>query len=546
MKKRAGLLAQASDLIDVDQLINQYYQIEPNLEEVTQRVIFGTSGHRGTASKGTFNEAHIIAVAKAIAEYRQAHQITGPCFIGKDTHALSEAALTTVLEVLAANKIHCQVATGFGNTPTPAISRAIIVYNQKNTALSDGIVITPSHNPPQDGGIKYNAINGGPAETNVTKWIENRANELLKTGIKSIKRVTLGQAVEAGFVHFVDYETDYINDLPSILNIDLIRDSKLKLGVDPMGGAGLIFWQRIAEQYKLDLTIVNDQIDPTFKFMHLDHDEVIRMDCSSAHAMAGLLKLKDRFDLSFGNDTDFDRHGIVTPKGLIDPNAYLSVCVDYLFQFRKEWQISTSIGKTIVTSSMIDRIAKKLNRKYEEYPVGFKWFADGLFDGSIGFAGEESAGATFLRQNGKVWTTDKDGIILCLLAAEMTAKTGKTPHERYDLLTAELGQSYYSRIQAPATFEQKEKLVKLTPDALHSTVLAGEAITHILTTAPANDVPIGGLKVETQNGWFAARPSGTEDAYKIYAESFVSQIHLEQIQQEAQLLVGAVLTESDK
>lgn len=543
MKNRAGLLASASDLIDVQALIDNYYKIEPDIDNPIQKVSFGTSGHRGSANRGSFNELHIVAIAQAIAEYRIAHQITGPCFIGKDTHALSEPALTTVLEVFAANKIHTQIAKGFGNTPTPVISRAILVFNQKNTVLSDGIVITPSHNPPQDGGIKYNATNGGPADTNVTKWIENRANELLKNGVKQVKRISLEQAIQAGLIQFIEYETDYVNDLASILDLNLIKESKIRLGVDPMGGAGLTFWQRIAEQYRLDLTIVNDKIDPTFKFMHLDHDEIIRMDCSSAYAMAGLLQLKDQFDLSFGNDTDFDRHGIVTPKGLMNPNAYLSACIDYLYQHRPQWNAQIGIGKTIVTSSMVNRIAQKLHRKLDEYPVGFKWFVEELFDGQIGFAGEESAGATFLRHNGQVWTTDKDGIILCLLAAEMTAKTDKTPQESYEHLETELGRSYYGRIQAPANLAEKAKLSQLKPEQLKSTSLAGEKITHILTQAPANQAAIGGLKVETENGWFAARPSGTEDAYKIYAESFISQTHLEQIQEEAQQLVGAVLNE---
>lgn len=541
MKTRAGFLAQEIDLIDVERLIDDYYQIEPAIEDPVQKVIFGTSGHRGTATKGAFNEAHIIAITQAIAEYRALNQITGPCFIGKDTHALSAPALTTVLEVLAANRVVCQVAKNFGNTPTPVISRAIIVYNQTHSLLSDGIVITPSHNPPQDGGIKYNAINGGPADTEATKWIENRANALLKDGVKSVKRITLEKGIADDLIQFVEYETDYVNDLTAILDLDLIRSAKLKLGVDPMGGAGLTFWQRIAEVYRLDLTIVNDVIDPTFKFMHLDHDEVIRMDCSSAHAMAGLLALKDQFDLSFGNDTDFDRHGIVTPAGLMNPNAYLSACVDYLFQNRPQWRSEVAIGKTIVTSSMIDRIAKKLKRSYLEYPVGFKWFAEGLFKGNIGFAGEESAGATFLRKNGQVWTTDKDGMALCLLAAEITAKTQKTPQQNYDELTQALGTSYYGRIQAPATLLQKQKLSQLSASELTSTQLAGDAITKVLTTAPANQAPIGGLKVETENGWFAARPSGTEDAYKIYAESFVSSAHLHEIQKEAEQLVSETL-----
>ena len=539
---RAGLLAQPSDLIDLGTLKNNYYQIKPDTDNVSQLVIFGTSGHRGSSNKGTFNEAHILAIAQAVAEYRTANNITGPCFIGQDTHALSELALKTVLEVFVANEQTVVIAKDWGYTPTPVISHAILTYNEgKQSQLADGIVITPSHNPPEDGGIKYNPINGGPADTDITKQIENRANELLKANLNGVKRVTIEKAIKSDYLHTKEYETDYVNDLQNIINLSLIQSSSLKIGVDPLGGACITYWPRIAEKYGLNLEIVNNKIDPTFSFMHLDHDEVIRMDCSSRWAMAGLLNLKDKFDLAFGNDTDADRHGVVTPTGLMNPNAYLSTCVNYLFQNRPQWQKDVAIGKTLVTSSMIDRVANNLNKRYLEYPVGFKWYADGLYHGKLGFAGEESAGGSFLRTNGKVWATDKDGIILCLLAAEMTAKTDKTPQEQYQELEAKFGVSYYGRIQAPASFTEKQKLAKLDASQLTTDKLAGEEITQCLTTAPANNAPIGGLKVITQNGWFAARPSGTEDAYKIYAESFISNEHLATLQQEAQQIVAKAI-----
>lgn len=543
MSSRAGQLAQAADLINVDNLLNNYYNIKPNSDEPSQAVIFGTSGHRGSANKATFNEAHIIAIAQAIADYRKSQNITGPCFIGKDTHALSDPALKTVLEVLSANQIHCIIAQNWGYTPTPVISHGIITYNQQRTTqLADGIVITPSHNPPEDGGIKYNAINGGPADTAVTSIIETRANELLKSDlVSSLRRLTLSQAMNSGYVHIKEFETDYIDDLTNIIDFDIIRAKELKIGVDPLGGAGISYWPRIAEQYRLSLNIVNDKVDSTFSFMHLDHDSVIRMDCSSADAMAGLLQLKDKFDLAFGNDTDFDRHGIVTPAGLMKPNAYLTCCINYLFKFRPDWSGNTAIGKTLVTSSMVDRVAKALNKPLLEFPVGFKWYADGLYHGSLGFAGEESAGASFLRKNGKVWSTDKDGIILCLLAAEMTARIGKNPQLQYEELEQQHGHSYYGRIQASASYTEKQKLSKLDANQLTTDFLAGEKITESLTKAPANNASIGGLKVVTENGWFAARPSGTEDAYKIYAESFISAEHLDQIQQEAKSLVSKAI-----
>lgn len=539
---RAGLLAQPSDLIDLGTLKNNYYQIKPDTENVSQLVIFGTSGHRGSSNKGTFNEAHILAIAQAVAEYRKSNNITGPCFIGQDTHALSELALKTVLEVFIANEQTVVIAKDWGYTPTPVISHAILTYNEgRQSQLADGIVITPSHNPPEDGGIKYNPTNGGPADTDITKQIENRANELLKTNLKDVKRVTIDKALKSDYLHTKEYETDYVNDLQNIINLSLIQSSSLKIGVDPLGGACITYWPRIAEKYGLNLEIVNNKIDPTFSFMHLDHDEVIRMDCSSRWAMAGLLNLKDKFDLAFGNDTDADRHGVVTPTGLMNPNAYLSTCVNYLFQNRPQWQKDVAIGKTLVTSSMIDRVANNLNKRYLEYPVGFKWYADGLYHGKLGFAGEESAGGSFLRTNGKVWATDKDGIILCLLAAEMTAKTGKNPEEQYQELEAKFGVSYYGRIQAPASFTEKQKLAKLDASQLTTDKLAGEEIMQCLTTAPANNAPIGGLKVITQNGWFAARPSGTEDAYKIYAESFINNEHLATLQQEAQQIVAKAI-----
>ena len=539
---RAGLLAQPSDLIDLGTLKNNYYQIKPDTNNVSQLVIFGTSGHRGSSNKGTFNEAHILAIAQAVAEYRKSNNITGPCFIGQDTHALSELALKTVLEVFIANEQTVVIAKDWGYTPTPVISHAILTYNEgRQSRLADGIVITPSHNPPEDGGIKYNPTNGGPADTDITKQIENRANELLKTNLNDVKRVTIDKALKSDYLHTKEYETDYVNDLQNIVNLSLVQSSTLKIGVDPLGGACITYWPRIAEKYGLNLEIVNNKIDPTFSFMHLDHDEVIRMDCSSRWAMAGLLNLKDKFDLAFGNDTDADRHGVVTPIGLMNPNAYLSTCVNYLFQNRPQWQKDVAIGKTLVTSSMIDRVANNLNKRYLEYPVGFKWYADGLYHGKLGFAGEESAGGSFLRTNGKVWATDKDGIILCLLAAEMTAKTGKNPQEQYQELEAKFGVSYYGRIQAPASFTEKQKLAKLDASQLTTDKLAGEEITQCLTTAPANNAPIGGLKVITQNGWFAARPSGTEDAYKIYAESFISNEHLETLQQEAQQIVAKAI-----
>lgn len=539
---RAGQLADDKDLIDINTLINHYYQIQPDVNELSQSVIFGTSGHRGSATKATFNEHHILAIAQAIADYRKVHHIDGPCFIGKDTHALSDPALKTVIEVFAANQINSVIAHDWGYTPTPVISHAIIVYNQTRTEnLADGIVITPSHNPPEDGGIKYNSTYGGPADKAITAVIEARANTLIKNHLNEVKRLSLADALNSGYIHFKQYEDDYINDLTNIIDFDIIRNANLNIGVDPLGGAGITYWSRIAELYQLKLDIVNSKVDATFSFMHLDHDGIIRMDCSSAYAMASLLSIKDKFDIALANDTDFDRHGIVTPLGLMKPNAYLAVCVNYLFNHRPQWGHQVAIGKTLVTSSIIDRLANVLQRNLLEFPVGFKWYTDGLFSGNLGFAGEESAGASFLRKNGTVWTTDKDGIILGLLAAEMTAKIGKTPQIQYNELEQKLGQSFYGRIQAPANYAEKAKLIKLDASQLTTDTLAGEKIIQCLTTAPANNASIGGLKVITQNGWFTARPSGTEDAYKIYAESFISQQHLADIQHEAQLLVSQAI-----
>ncbi|WP_392565606.1 phosphoglucomutase (alpha-D-glucose-1,6-bisphosphate-dependent) [Utexia brackfieldae] len=539
---RAGTQSLAEDLINLDTLVGHYYDIKPDLNDASQLVIFGTSGHRGSASKSTFNECHLLAIAQAIVDIRKKYHITGPCFVGKDSHILSEPALKSLLEVFAANQVMTVIAQDNGYTPTPVISHAIITYNQQHkTQVADGVVITPSHNPPEDGGIKYNVTHGGPADTDITKEIEFRANELLRGELREIKRLPLSQALHSGYVHEKAFEKGYIDDLANVIDMKAIADSTVKMGVDPLGGAAVSYWPRIAEQYQLNLNIVNDKVDAAFGFMHLDHDGAIRMDCSSAHAMAGLIKLKDQFDLAFGNDTDADRHGIVTPSGLMNPNAYLSAVTDYLLQYRPDWHKSIMIGKTLVTSSMIDRVTTALGHQYQEFPVGFKWYAEGLFNGTLGFACEESAGGSLLRHNGQVWTTDKDGLVLCLLAAEMMAKTDNNPQQQYDRLTDKFGTSFYGRIQAPATFAEKQKLAKLDAKQLKTDTLAGESIKQALTTAPANSAPIGGLKVITENGWFAARPSGTEDAYKIYAESFISQNHLAQLQEEAQQLVSGVI-----
>lgn len=538
---RAGQATQQSDLINVAQLTSQYYVLQPEAGNQAHAVKFGTSGHRGSSLRHSFNENHILAIAQAIAEVRHQHGITGPCYVGKDTHALSEPAFISVLEVLTANGVNVVVQQNNGFTPTPAISHAILCYNAQGKDLADGIVITPSHNPPEDGGIKYNPPNGGPADTNLTSVIEKRANQLLSLKLEGIKRLTLDKAWHSNHLHEQDLIQPYVEGLVDVVDIPAIQKAGLKLGVDPLGGSGIAYWQRIAEHYKLDLTLVNDSIDQTFRFMHLDHDGVIRMDCSSECAMAGLLALRDKFDLAFANDPDYDRHGIVTPAGLMNPNHYLAVSINYLFQHRPQWGANVAVGKTLVSSAMIDRVVADLGRKLVEVPVGFKWFVDGLYDGSFGFGGEESAGASFLRFNGKPWSTDKDGIIMCLLAAEITAVTGKNPQQHYDGLAQRFGASSYNRIQAPATQAQKNALSKLSPEMVQASTLAGDAITARLTAAPGNGASIGGLKVMTENGWFAARPSGTEDAYKIYCESFLGAEHREKIEQEAVDIVSDVL-----
>ena len=531
-------------LANIPRLVAAYYTTHPDPENPAQRVAFGTSGHRGTSLNGSFNEAHILAVAQALCEYRQKVGIGGPLFVGMDTHALSEPALITATEVFAANGVTVMLQDGLGYTPTPAVSHEILAYNRgrkgdgKNNGLADGVVITPSHNPPEDGGFKYNPPSGGPADTDVTKQIEARANEILRGGLRAVKRVTFHKALDADTTHFYDYVKPYVDDLKNVLDMDAIAGAGLKLGVDPMGGTSLPYWEPIAERYGLDLSVVNKRIDPTFAFMTLDKDGKIRMDCSSPYAMASLIDLKDDFDVAFGNDPDADRHGVVTKSsGLLNPNHYLAVAIDYLFQNRPGWREDAAVGKTLVSSSMIDRVAGRLGRKLEEVPVGFKWFVSGLLDGSYGFGGEESAGASFLRHDGTVWTTDKDGIIMDLLAAEILAKTGRDPGEHYRELEQEFGSPHYARMDAPASTDQKKVLANLSPDQVTADTLAGDPITAKLTEAPANGAAIGGLKVVTEQGWFAARPSGTEEIYKIYAESFRGEAHLKEIQDEAQEIV---------
>lgn len=538
---RAGQPAQQSDLINVARLISQYYVLRPDADNMEHGVKFGTSGHRGSAGRYSFNEPHILAIAQAIAEQRAKSGITGPCYVGKDTHALSEPAFISVQEVLAANGVEVIIQQNNGPTPTPAISRAILVHNQQGGPLADGIVITPSHNPPQDGGIKYNPPNGGPADISVTRVVENRANQLLTTGLTEVKRLSLHAALASGRIRQQDLMQPYVEGLTEIVDMAAIQKAGLKLGVDPLGGSGIEYWRRIADHYQLDLTIVNDNVDQTFRFMHLDRDGAIRMDCSSRYAMAGLLELRERFDLAFANDPDYDRHGIVTPAGLMNPNHYLAVAIGYLFRHRPRWGKDVAVGKTLVSSAMIDRVVRDLGRKLVEVPVGFKWFVDGLFDGSLGFAGEESAGASFLRFDGSPWSTDKDGIIMCLLAAEITAVTGKNPQQHYAELTARFGAPSYNRLQAAATSVQKAALAKLSAEMVSANVLAGDTITACLTAAPGNGAAIGGLKVMTDNGWFAARPSGTEDAWKIYCESFLGDQHRKQIEKEATEIVDAAL-----
>jgi len=530
-------------LVNIPRLITAFYALHPDPSVPAQRVAFGTSGHRGSAFATSFNEDHILAITQAICEYRQTQSITGPLFLAQDTHALSEPAFAAALEVLAANGIEVMVDQDLAYTPTPALSHAILVYNSGRTEdLADGIVITPSHNPPEDGGFKYNPPNGGPADTSATKAIENRANEILADKLRDVKRFPYAAALRADTTHRHDYVTAYIDDLANVIDFDVLKGSSLKLAVDPLGGAGVFYWPRIAEQYKLPLEVLNRTIDPTFRFMTCDWDGKVRMDCSSPFAMASMIANKDKYDVAWACDTDHDRHGIVTRStGLLNPNHYLAVCIQYLFTHRVEWKESVGIGKTLVSSSIIDRVAKGLSRPMLEVPVGFKWFVDGLIDGTLGFVGEESAGATFLRRNGKVWTTDKDGLIPGLLAAEMTVRTGRDPGELYRDLTTKYGDPTYQRIDAAATKEQKAKLGKLSPSQVTAKELAGDSITAIFTEAPGNHAAIGGLKVTTEEGWFAARPSGTEDVYKIYAESFKGPDHLKQIQTEAQQLVTTAL-----
>jgi phosphoglucomutase len=542
----AGKPAEASMLVNVPRLVTAYYTEVPDPSVPEQRVAFGTSGHRGSAFEKAFNERHILAISQAICLYRKRNKTEGPLFLGMDTHALSAPALASALEVLAANGVGVMIAQGDEYTPTPVVSHAILTYNRgRKTGLADGIVITPSHNPPQDGGFKYNPPNGGPAEGAVTAWIEAKANELLKNGLRGVKRIPFEKALRAPTTHRHDYLNAYITDLANVLDMDAIRGAKISLGVDPLGGAGVHYWEPIAERYGLNLTVVNETVDPTFRFMTVDWDGQIRMDPSSAYAMQRLIGMKDRFDLSFACDTDHDRHGIVTrSQGLLPPNHYLSVAVFYLFQHRPKWRKEAAVGKTVVSSQMIDRVTVKLGRELYEVPVGFKWFVDGLLDGSLGFGGEESAGASFLRRDGTVWSTDKDGIVPALLAAEITARMGRDPGEIYTELTREFGEPAYDRVDAPATPEQKELLAKLSPRQVKLTELAGEKIRTVLTHAPGNGAPIGGLKVIAESGWFAARPSGTENIYKIYAESFRGADYLGRIMEEAQTIVGDALAAS--
>lgn len=540
----AGKPAPADILIDVTKLEQAYYQQRPNVDNPQQLVSFGTSGHRGSPIDCTLNEAHILAITQAICDYRELKKISGPLYMGKDTHAVSGPAQRSALEVLAANGIRTVIQQDDGFTPTPSVSRAILAYNRgKKGGFADGIVVTPSHNPPADGGFKYNPPEGGPADTDITDWIQQRANALLRDGNRGVKRIAYGAALKSPTTRQEDLVTPYINALTEAIDIEAIRSARVKIGVDPLGGTALPYWQKIAEHYRLDLTVVNARVDPTFKFMTLDHDGKIRMDCSSPYAMAGLVRLKDRFQVALGNDTDADRHGVVTPSaGLMNPNHYLAVAIHYLLGHRPRWSKAAAVGKTLVSSSLIDRVVERSGRKLFEVPVGFKWFSPGLFDGTICFGGEESAGASFLCRDGTVWTTDKDGILLCLLAAEIMAVTGHDPGQMYDDLTRELGTSFYTRTDLPATAAQKKALKALRPEALAAKTLAGEPITAKLTRAPGNGAEIGGLKVAARSGWFAVRPSGTEDLCKIYVESLVSEEHLKNIQDEAWQIVQSVFT----
>jgi phosphoglucomutase len=533
---RAGKTVEPSMLANIPRLVTAYFAGKPDPSVASQRVSFGTSGHRGSALNDAFNEAHILAISQAICDHRRASGLTGPLFVGIDTHALAEPALASALEVFAANGVEAMVDEHDGYTPTPVISRAIIAYNRgRDGGLADGVVITPSHNPPEDGGFKYNPPNGGPADTDITSAIERAANGFLEDDLKGIKRIPYDRARQSACVHRHDFIGPYVADLADVVDMDAIRSAGVKIGIDPLGGAGVRYWQPIIERYRLDATIVSDAVDPTFRFMTVDWDGKIRMDCSSPYAMARLIGMRDKFDVAFANDTDADRHGIVTrSNGLMNPNHYLAAAIAYLFENRPRWRKDSAVGKTIVSSAIIDRVANKVGRKLVETPVGFKWFVDGLSDGAFGFAGEESAGASFLRQDGSVWTTDKDGLILGLLAAEMTARTKRDPSQLFDSLTSELGVPFYERIDAPATTAQKNRLKALSAEKLAMAELAGEPVRAVLTAAPGNGQPFGGIKVTSDSGWFAARPSGTEDVYKIYAESFRSEAHLRQIQQEAQ------------
>ena len=539
----AGKPAPADVLIDPDKLRAEYYARRPDMGDPAQRVSFGTSGHRGSAARGSFNEFHVLAITQAICEYRRKEAIGGPLYIAKDTHALSEPALRSALEVLVANGVPTMVDKDWGYTPTPVLSHAILTHNRAgHTPRADGIVITPSHNPPEDGGFKYNPPHGGPADTAVTHWIEERANALLGGALRGVARMPWEEARRAPTVHPHDYVDSYVADLGAVIDMGSIRSAQLKIGVDPLGGAGVGYWRPIAERYGLELEVVNDVVDPTFRFMPLDWDGKIRMDCSSPYAMARLIGLRDRFDIAFANDTDADRHGIVTrTAGLMPPNHYLAAAIAYLFAHRGRWRADAAVGKTVVSSAIIDRVAAKLGRRLYEVPVGFKWFVSGLLEGSLGFGGEESAGASFLRQDGAIWTTDKDGIILNLLAAEITARTGRDPSQLYRELTQELGAPDFERIDTPASKEEKAALLKLAPADIHTPRLAGDAIEQMLVNAPGNGAAIGGLKVVTANGWFAARPSGTEDIYKLYAESFRGREHLQRIQTEARALITTAL-----
>lgn len=541
----AGKPARLEDLTNIPRLMSAYYLNKPDMSIPEQRVAFGTSGHRGSSLNSAFTESHILAISQAIAEYRVKEGVTGPLFIGMDTHALSEAALATSVEVLAANGCQVRLEKDFGYTPTPVISHSILTYNKGRTSdLADGIVITPSHNPPQDGGFKYNPTNGGPADTDITKWVENRANEILENGLKDVKRVDFKQALQMDNVQQVDMRKPYVDDLVNIIDVEAIKKAGIKIGIDPLGGSGVYYWDLIAQTYGLDIEVVNYKVDPTFSFMTLDRDGKIRMDCSSPYAMASLINLKDKFDIAMANDPDYDRHGIVCKSGLMNPNHYLAVAIQYLFTHREQWPATAAVGKTLVSSSIIDRVVKGINKDLKEVPVGFKWFVDGLFDGSFGFGGEESAGASFLRKNGEVWTTDKDGIIMCLLAAEILAVTGKDPQTLYNEIKAQYGDPLYNRVDASANTAQKAVLSKMDPSLVEASTLAGEPIIAKLTAAPGNGAAIGGLKVVTENGWFAARPSGTEAIYKIYMESFKDEAHLAQIQKEAQEIVSAALAKA--